>query len=110
MQAVQEAEAVTTVESTPESTSRSEATARSSPKTRKLSKKIIAWAVVLLVILLAALTLLVNGRLKSSSRAAEATLAASPEAETTDPSLVRIEDQQLQSIKLEPVGTRPFPE
>jgi cobalt-zinc-cadmium efflux system membrane fusion protein len=68
-----------------------------------------AWAVVLSVILLAALTLLVNGRLKSSSRAAEATLTASPEtAETTDLNLVRIEDQQLQSIKLEPVGTRPF--
>lgn len=108
MQAVQEVEASTTVESTDESTCRSETTAKSSSKPKKLSKKMAACGIVFSAILLTVLIWQAHGRVKSSSRLAEETSGAVPEAAENDPNLIRVADQQLQSIKLEPVVTQPF--
>ena len=106
MQALQEAEA-STVESTNESTSRSPATSRSSPGTGRFSKRIIAFGIVVSVILLAALIWLINSKVRSSSRVADATSVAQGAADT-DPNLVRVADLQLEGIKLEEVVTQAF--
>jgi cobalt-zinc-cadmium efflux system membrane fusion protein len=107
MQAVEEVES-STVESTIESTGRTPATARSSQKTNKVSKRIIACGIVLSAILLAMLIWLVDARVKSTTRQAEETSVTQEASENDRPNLIRIADQQLQSVKLELVAMQPF--
>src|SRR5713226_3708294 len=110
MQAVTDVEAVN-VELSSESAGEPKSSSNPSESPpAKLSKRAVALGVVLSVLLLAALTLLVTDKLKASSRATEATASttASEVADTLEPNLVRIDDRQLQSIKLDQVDTRSF--
>src|SRR5437870_1485449 len=100
MQAVK-AEAVTTSESPP--------TASPTPGTAaKLPKRAIVWTAILSVTI-TALTLIVIDRLRASREAEVTQVAAGPEAPgLTDPGLVQVANNQLQSIKLEPAMVRSF--
>jgi cobalt-zinc-cadmium efflux system membrane fusion protein len=103
MQAIN-AEATTTVESVDEQ--RGESPPAASPTTR-LSKRAIAWTAILSVAV-TGLTLILINKLRVS-RATEATrVAAAPAPRALDSGVVQVADDQMQSIKLEPVVARSF--
>jgi membrane fusion protein, heavy metal efflux system len=103
MQAIN-AEATTTVESVDEQRGKSPPAASA---TTRLSKRAIAWTAILSVAI-TGLTLILINKLRVS-RATEATqVAAAPAPRALDSGIVQVADDQMQSIRLEPVVARSF--